>query len=91
MHAVSKLTENPSQQYLTATFRWEGAGPFAINVLEVNLAAGDVSLGTFKGGDRFEGRETTSALSARLAAQQPRPVYGAVNADFFTPTGALGA
>ena len=71
------------------TFRWEVAGPFAINVLEVDLAACGVSLRTIKGGDAFEGRETTSALAARLAVQQPRIVYGAVNADFFTAVGAL--
>ena len=74
-----------------ATFRWDVAGPFALNVLEVDLAACGLSLRTNKGGGRFEARETTSVLSARLAAQQPRPVYGAVNADFFSPTGALGA
>jgi len=74
-----------------ATFRWGVAGPFALNVLEVDLAACGLSLRTIKGGGRFETRETTSALSAHLAAQHPRPVYGAVNADFFSPTGALGA
>lgn len=72
-----------------STFRWEVAGPFAVRVLEVDLAACGVSLRTIKAGDRFEGRETTSALAARLALQQPRVVYGAVNADFFNAAGAI--
>ena len=69
------------------TFQWEVAGPFAIHVLEVDLAACGVTVRSIKAGEQLEGRETTSALAARLAMQQQRPVYGAVNADFFTATG----
>lgn len=70
-------------------FRWEVAGPFAIHVLEVDLAVCGVTVRSIKAGEQLEGRETTLALASRLAMQQQRPVYGAVNADFFTATGMI--
>lgn len=67
--------------------RWEVAGPWAVHVVEVDLAVCGVGLRTVKAGELLAGRETTSALAARLAAQQGRPVFAAVNADFFNAAG----
>ena len=71
------------------TFRWEVAGPWAINTVEVDLTRCGVALRTVKALDQLVGRETTTQLSARLANRLNRPVYAAVNGDYFsfTPAG----
>ena len=71
------------------TYRWEKAGPWAIHVVEVDLTRCGVSLKTIKAGDQLIGRETTTQLAARLGAKLQRPVYAAINGDYFsfTPAG----
>lgn len=71
------------------TYRWEVSGPQAIHVLEMDLARCGLALRTVKALDRLIGRETTTQLSARLAARTGRTVYAAINGDYFsfTPAG----
>ncbi len=71
------------------TFRWEVAGPWSIHIVEVDLTHCGVALRTVKALDQLVGRETTTQLSARLASRTNRPVYAAVNGDYFsfTPAG----
>ncbi|HXG70205.1 MAG TPA: phosphodiester glycosidase family protein [Gemmatimonadaceae bacterium] len=70
-------------------YRWEVAGPWAIHVVEVDLTRCGLSLRTVKAFDRLVGRETTTQLVSRLAARIDRPVYAAINGDYFsfTPPG----
>lgn len=70
-------------------YRWEVAGPWAINIVEADLTRCGVALRTVKALDRLVGRETTTQLSARLASRVNRPVYAVVNGDYFsfTPPG----
>lgn len=71
------------------TFRWEVAGPWAANIVEIDLARCGVALRTVKALDQLVGRETTTQLSLRLANRLNRPVFAAVNGDYFsfTPAG----
>ena len=71
------------------TYRWDKAGPWAIHVVEVDLTRCGVALKTIKAGDQLIGRETTTQLAARLGAKLQRPVYAAINGDYFsfTPAG----
>ena len=71
------------------TFRWEVAGPWSIHVVEIDLARCGIALRTVKALDQLVGRETTTQLSARLAGRANRPVFAAVNGDYFsfTPAG----
>lgn len=71
------------------SYRWEVAGPWAVHVVEVDLARCGLELRTVKALDRLIGRETTTQLSARLEARVGRPVYAAMNGDYFsfTPAG----
>ncbi len=73
------------------TFRWEVAGPWAIHVAEVDLAACGIGLRTVKALDHMVGRETTTQLVARVAARVNRPVYAGINGDYFSfnPDGYL--
>lgn len=69
------------------SFRWEVAGPWAIHVVEVDMTRCGLGLRTVKAMDRLIGRETTTQLAGRLAARLNRPVYAAINGDYFTSTG----
>ena len=57
------------------------AGPWAIHLVRVDRAAGPWTLTVRHAHDSLRGRETTSAMAARLARSQEVPV--ALNADFF--------
>lgn len=72
-------------------YRWEVGGPFAVHVVEVDLAQCGVALRTVKALDQLVGRETTTELARRVGTQLTRPVYGAINGDYFsfTPPGYL--
>ena len=89
MAAVDTVRTRDIAPGVRETFRFEVAGPFAVHVLEVNLLTCGVTVRTIKAGDRYEGRETTSALMARLAGRQDRPVYGGINGDYFTSAGVV--
>ncbi|MBC8087150.1 MAG: phosphodiester glycosidase family protein [Phycisphaerae bacterium] len=73
-------------------FIYSPAGPWAIHVLDVNLARCNTAVAV-KGASGAEGRMLTSDLMRDLA--RTRDVVGGVNADFFlftppgVPTGAL--
>ena len=75
-------------------FRVDGAGPWAVHVVEADPRACGVELGTVKAGGRLEGRESTTELARRAERDRRRPVLAALNADFFSftppgvPTGA---
>lgn len=70
-------------------FREDGAGPWAIHVVEVDPRTCGVELGTVKAEGRLVGRETTTELARRAERERRRPVLAALNADFFsfTPPG----
>ncbi len=70
------------------TYRWEVAGPWAIHVVEVDMAGCGVALKTVKALDRLVGRETTTQLAARLSSRLNRPVHAAINGDYFSFTTA---
>ncbi len=57
------------------------AGPWAIHLVRVDRAAGPWTLTVRHAHDSLRGRETTSAMAARLATSQEVPV--ALNGDFF--------
>lgn len=61
-------------------YAWYAAGPWAINVLEIDGAVCAPRLEARMPGSQLAGRARTSDLAAGAIA--------AVNADFFTPTGA---
>jgi hypothetical protein len=69
---------------MTYEYAWHSTGPWAIHTLTIDIRACGVELRTVKGGDQRIGRETTPAMSRRLAAATGRPVLAAVNADFFS-------
>ncbi|MBA3671164.1 MAG: hypothetical protein H0W68_03945, partial [Gemmatimonadaceae bacterium] len=66
------------------SYRWEVAGPWAVHIVEVDLARCGIELKTVKAFDQLFGRETTTQLSGRLARRLNRPVYAAINGDYFT-------
>src|SRR5690242_3893190 len=57
-------------------------GPFAINVIEVDVHRRDLVIRAMHAFDSLRGREQTSAMVARRIAAGT-PVIAAVNADFF--------
>ncbi|MFM8302209.1 MAG: phosphodiester glycosidase family protein [Gemmatimonadota bacterium] len=57
------------------------AGPWEIHLIRVDRARGPWTLTVRHAGDSLRGRETTSAMAARLATSREVPV--ALNADFF--------
>ena len=57
------------------------AGPWRVNVLEIDLRQPGVSIRAVRAHDSFGGRETVSSMVARYNG--PGKVVGAVNADFF--------
>lgn len=57
------------------------AGPWHVNVLEIDLRQPGVSIRAVRAHDSFGGRETVSSMVARYKG--PGNVVGAVNADFF--------
>jgi hypothetical protein len=57
------------------------AGPWHVNVLEVDLKQPGVNIRAVRAHDSFGGRETISSMVARYKG--PGKVVGAVNADFF--------
>ncbi len=61
-------------------YAWSAAGPWAINVLEIDGAVCAPRIEARMPGSRLASRARTSDLAGRAIA--------AVNADFFTPTGA---
>lgn len=66
-------------------YAWDGRGPWAIHVLEIDVAACRPAIEARKAGPRLDGRARTSELGAGALA--------AINADFFalpggTPVGA---
>src|SRR5690606_25626554 len=61
-------------------YAWSAAGPWAINVLEIDGAVCAPRIEARMPGSRLAGRARTSDLAGGAVA--------AVNADFFTPTGA---
>jgi len=61
-------------------YAWSSAGPWAIHVLEIDGAVCRPRIEARMPGSRLDGRARTSELAADAIA--------AVNADFFTPTGA---
>lgn len=67
------------------------AGPWQINVLEIDLTNEWLKIESIKANNQIVGRETTSAMAARTDREAHR-VVGAINADFFeidgTPVGA---
>lgn len=72
-------------------YLWSPLGPWAIHVVEADLARCDLTLRTL----RAEARETGGRGHERvtsMVARFPAGVVAAVNADFFTPEGgAVGA
>ncbi|MGH7555634.1 MAG: phosphodiester glycosidase family protein [Longimicrobiales bacterium] len=59
-------------------------GPWAVNVIDIDLSACGVELRTAKASGRVIGRETTSVMAAAAEAELQRPILGAINADFFS-------
>jgi hypothetical protein len=57
------------------------AGPWHVNVLEVDLRQPGINIRAVRAHDSFGGRETVSSMVARYTG--PGKVVGAVNADFF--------
>ena len=57
------------------------AGPWHVNILEIDLRQPGVSIRAARAHDSFGGRETVSSMVARYKG--PGKVVGAVNADFF--------
>jgi hypothetical protein len=68
-------------------YLYDPKGPWAINVLEVDLSNPYIELETVKARDRLQARERTSAMAARRDWEQHR-VIGAINGDFYNPDGA---
>ncbi len=68
------------------TFIAKSAGPWTINVLEVDLSNPTIALETVKANDRLIGREKISAMVARKNGSG-HYMIGAINADFFTAVG----
>lgn len=62
------------------------AGPWVINVLEIDLWQKDLELRSVKGRDQVKGREETSVMAARSEDTFTHVVAG-VNADFFESDG----
>jgi hypothetical protein len=58
-------------------------GPWSIHVVRVDLRRGDLALRQVRALDSLRGRETTSAMAARVAGPG-LAVLAAVNADFFS-------
>jgi exopolysaccharide biosynthesis protein len=73
----------PGVRYLQVI---DHAGPWVINVLEIDLRQKDLALRSVKGLDRVKGREETSSMAARSEDSLTRVVAG-VNADFFESDG----
>jgi len=65
-------------------YRWEPAGPWAINVVELQGGRCAASLHSEKAGERRIGRATTSEMAAAAQRRWSREVLAAVNADFFS-------
>ena len=57
------------------------AGPWHVNVLEIDLRQPGVSIRAVRAHDSFGGRETVSSMAARYKG--PGEIAGAVNGDFF--------
>lgn len=90
--ATDTLRSRVVRAGVTHRFIYAPSGPWAIQVLDVDLGRCYAAL-ALKGGTGAIGRERTSALLANLA--KTREVIGGVNADFFlftpagVPTGAM--
>lgn len=57
-------------------------GPWLVHVATVELDRADLALDAVRATGHMTGRERVSAMAARLAARNERPVVG-INADFF--------
>lgn len=66
---------------------YESKGPWAIDVLEVDLTNPDLQIESVKANDSVVGREKTSTM-ARRKDWKGHWVVGAINADFFNPDGS---
>lgn len=58
------------------------AGPWHINILEIDLTNEWIKLETIKANDQLSGYEKTSAMAARKDREEHR-VVGAINGDFY--------
>jgi hypothetical protein len=66
---------------------YENKGPWAIDVLEVDLTNPNLRIESVKANDSVVGREKTSTM-ARRKDRIGHWVVGAINADFFNPDGS---
>jgi hypothetical protein len=66
------------------------AGPWRINVLEIDLRRPDLAIRGVRACDRLFGRERPSAIARRLRAEGVN-VVAVMNADFFDLRGGTGA
>lgn len=65
---------------------FKGAGPWHINILEIDLSNQWIKLETVKANDRLAGREPTSSMATRNDRESHR-VVGAINSDFYETGG----
>jgi large repetitive protein len=78
---VRESTVAPGLRHL---YLWDAAGPWAVNVVEVDGRACGLRLHTIKAGDQLRGRATTSELARQAEQRWRRPALAAINADFFS-------
>lgn len=86
LYALNSTYTHVSAPGVKHTFIAKSAGPWTINVLEIDLRNPTITLETVKANDRLIGREKTSAMVARKNGSG-HYVIGAINADFFAATG----
>lgn len=67
---------------ITYTCLFLPQGPWLMHVATIELGRRDLVLDAVRATDHMTGRERVSAMAARLAARNDRPVVG-INADFF--------
>lgn len=66
---------------------YDNEGPWAIDVLEIDLTNSNISIESVKANDNIVGREKTSTM-ARRKDRNGHWVVAAINADFFNPNGS---
>lgn len=67
---------------ITYTCLFLPQGPWLVHVATIELGRRDLLLEAVRATDQMTGRERVSAMAARLAARNERPIVG-INADFF--------
>ncbi len=83
---VDYIASQPAGPGIIHHHEYRAAGPWHLQVLEIDLTDSLIHLETVKAGDNVSGYERTSAMSARNDAEGHR-VVGAINGDFYATGG----